>query len=761
MIRVWLIFVFFFFCILDVETNLTFLQKGFDNSNWLSAQTQSDISQQDVYNTYREIVALVEKGHFSEALPKLTEIIPLIKESDLLARARFLAGYCNYKVGSWKSASLYFEKYILEDKGILTDYARYYRAISLARGGDFQTAVGAWELFFKNHPSTRWEFEARISYAEALLLAGDSVKALTELKSLLSKTSSGPKKARILLLIGRCYEAQKKLAEAIKTYREIYISYPATAGAKEAGNRLKALNLNIDELSPTERFTRAEELYQNASFEEALEEFAKLLADKRFDKTDERGRKSQIRHAMCLYRLYRTDEAMKAFQSFISEMPVGSYSSTAHYYLGHCLQRKEKYAEAIKAYQTLIEKFPQSSLVPSAYVEIATILADNGQWEEAIKNLKIVATKYPGEVKKRNISFKLGWLEYRRGNYQNARQALLDHAGGDELTDRRNDYWSARALEKLGKIQEARDEYQKIFDKKNYDYYGVLAGARLNASLPQVPQPPPSTNNNFEADLISVSSLELDKAQELAKIGLKEFAGEEIADFEKHASLSPNQLYALALFLQLFGDYYRARRTVLNYLKISQNTYLVENDKYWRILYPQAFKEEVLKNAVQRGLDPNLVWAIILQESNFRPNAVSPAGAKGLMQIIPPTAKNIARRLGITDYQEADIFQPGNNILFGTTYLADIVNSFGDHPARYFFAIASYNGGPQNVTRWRRAKPLLECDEWVEEISFTETRNYVKKVVGYWAIYQMLYGKNSTAGLTSPLGAPVILQPSP
>lgn len=731
---------------------------GLSGSPTKPVLAQPPSSSQNISNRFAEIASLVEREHFSEAVPKLAEIIPLIQDPTMLARARFLAGYCNYKVGAWKTASSYFEKYILEDKGILTDYARYYRAMSLGRAGDFQTAVGAWELFFKNHPATRWEFEARLSYAEVLLLAGNIEQSLAQLKTLLSKNTSSPKRARILLLIGRCYEAQKNLSEAIKTYRAIYIWHPATGGAREASNRLRALNVNPDELTPDERFSRAEELYDNASFEEALEEFTKLLADSRFNKSDERGRKSQIRRAMCLYRLYHTDEAMKAFQSFISNMPVGSYSSTAYYYFAHCLKRQEKYTEAIEAYQTLINKFPQSSLVPSAYVEIATILADNGQWEEAIKNLQIIVSKHPGEVRGRDILFKLGWLEYRRGNYQKARDAFLDHPGGDELTDRRNDYWCARSLEKAGNTEEAKNEYKRIYDRKPYDYYGVLAGARLGLPLPEVIS---SSPNESYGNLASISSPALDRARELAKMGLKEFAGEEVSEFEKSASLSREQLYAIALLLKQFGDYYRGRRTVLDYLKISPNTYRGENDKYWRILYPQAFKNDVVKYSTQRGLDHNLVWAIMLQESNFRPHVVSPAGARGLMQIIPPTAKNIARRLAITNYQDSDLFEPANNILFGTAYLADLVASFGNHPARHFFAIASYNGGPQNTNRWRRAKPSLECDEWVEEIGFTETRNYVKKVVGYWAIYQMLYGKSSLGGLTSPLGVPVLIPQNP
>jgi soluble lytic murein transglycosylase len=189
--------------------------------------------------------------------------------------------------------------------------------------------------------------------------------------------------------------------------------------------------------------------------------------------------------------------------------------------------------------------------------------------------------------------------------------------------------------------------------------------------------------------------------------------------------------------------------------------YRPESDPYWRMLYPQAYRQLVHKCAEDEGMDENLIWAIMMQESGFRPRIVSPAGARGLMQMIPTTAKSVAKKQGVTDFRLSDLFYPKLNIKFGISYLGDVVRGFGDHPAKVIMAIASYNGGPQNAHQWQRERPAVEIDEWVEEIPFGETKNYVKKVLGNWAVYQMLYGKGSPQGLTIPLGVPMVPKQSP
>lgn len=155
------------------------------------------------------------------------------------------------------------------------------------------------------------------------------------------------------------------------------------------------------------------------------------------------------------------------------------------------------------------------------------------------------------------------------------------------------------------------------------------------------------------------------------------------------------------------------------------------------LLFPKAYAPEVQEASVRFGVDPLLVWAVMRQESAFDPAAVSSAGALGLMQLMPATGQDEARRLGM---EKADPWDPRTNILLGTAHLARHLGSFETVEE----ALAAYNAGSGSVRKW--VKRTGAIDEWVEEIPFPETNEYVRKVLGNHAVYRALEGGNGGAG---------------
>lgn len=155
-----------------------------------------------------------------------------------------------------------------------------------------------------------------------------------------------------------------------------------------------------------------------------------------------------------------------------------------------------------------------------------------------------------------------------------------------------------------------------------------------------------------------------------------------------------------------------------------------------RLIYPYRFRQAIEANAAVYGVDPLLVAAVIRVESKFHPDAVSPKGAKGLMQIMPATAEWIAPQAGFTDFQEDMLLDPEINIQLGTWYLANLAKEFDD---RTDVVIAAYNGGRGQVNRW------LEDGVWSGKyddranIPFPETRSFVFKVRTAYGQYQKLY----------------------
>ena len=139
-------------------------------------------------------------------------------------------------------------------------------------------------------------------------------------------------------------------------------------------------------------------------------------------------------------------------------------------------------------------------------------------------------------------------------------------------------------------------------------------------------------------------------------------------------------------------------------------------------------------------MDPSLIWAIMRQESAFAIRALSWASAQGLMQIIPRTGRKIAAALEKEDYDVSMLRTPDTSIEFGSWYFAELLKKFHGHPA---LAIASYNAGPQAVSRWVDARPGIATDEFIEEIPYKETRHYVKKFSRNYSVYRELNSPDS------------------
>ena len=205
-----------------------------------------------------------------------------------------------------------------------------------------------------------------------------------------------------------------------------------------------------------------------------------------------------------------------------------------------------------------------------------------------------------------------------------------------------------------------------------------------------------------------------------------------------NASMSQDLDYTLAI-IALRGDLAnRAVRFGEQVWKPIPGDYLLEvaPQEMVDLLYPMPYRESLLKNATSRAIDPRFVISIARQESRFQPDAKSVAAARGLMQFIPETASQMARQLGLPDFTQDDLYNPDTAILFGTQYLANLFQQF---PAQPQAVAASYNGGPENVARWMARSHSDESDRYVPELGFSQTKDYVFKVMTNFWMYQELY----------------------
>jgi soluble lytic murein transglycosylase-like protein/TolA-binding protein len=182
------------------------------------------------------------------------------------------------------------------------------------------------------------------------------------------------------------------------------------------------------------------------------------------------------------------------------------------------------------------------------------------------------------------------------------------------------------------------------------------------------------------------------------------------------------------------------------------------------MLYPVPFRESLLKHAPSRNVDPRFVLSIARQESRFQPEAKSVAAARGLMQFIPATANDVAAALKLAKFEQDDLYNADTAILFGSAYLADLFKQFPDQPQ----AVAgAYNGGADNLVRWIGRSRSTDPDRYVPEIGFSQTKDYVYKVLTNFWTYQRLYDAQlqpvptSVGPATASLAAPSTTASSP
>jgi soluble lytic murein transglycosylase len=284
-------------------------------------------------------------------------------------------------------------------------------------------------------------------------------------------------------------------------------------------------------------------------------------------------------------------------------------------------------------------------------------------------------------------------------------------------TQARWQYWAARSAEQLGQFAQAREGYAKVIPTDNW--YAALASARLDRKVAPNLQ-------RLGLDDAAIDRLErlpaLVRARELLHCRMESEASEEwrVAWEE----LSPEQQRDAVGLASRWGWHHQAIASAAR-----QRLY---ND--YELFYPRPYDFEVREASRRTGLPRDFIYAIIRQESLFRADAGSSAGALGLMQLLPSTARVVAQRSRQPVPSRAQLLDPAINIPLGASYLADLVQRFDGEIA---LATAAYNAGPNAARRWLPTEPL-DLDIWAENIPFNETRAYVQRVAWHALVFDWL-----------------------
>lgn len=334
-----------------------------------------------------------------------------------------------------------------------------------------------------------------------------------------------------------------------------------------------------------------------------------------------------------------------------------------------------------------------------------------------------------------------GWAAYRKGDFTTSRDLFnfIASTYRNPNIRRQSTYWFARSLERSGEKSQAEGIYRELVDVSYHDLYAKFAAERLGENNP--PQAPRDAVSPVSWEELAEKEMpdELRLAWELSALGAARDARLELQrkstlDNRKWADSILGDLYYADKSYELSYRYLRRAWPELGTVEQSEVPL-----RFMEMYYPLRYEPEIRAAAEANDLDPYLVMALIRQESAFNPDARSPVGATGLMQIMPATGRELGNRF----YQAFNISRlenPEINVKLGTYYLKRVIALLDGNEE---LALAGYNGGPYRIRRWRQEQRNQPLDEFIEGMPLSETRNYVKRITLLRSTYERMYSPQS------------------
>jgi peptidoglycan lytic transglycosylase len=404
-----------------------------------------------------------------------------------------------------------------------------------------------------------------------------------------------------------------------------------------------------------------------------------------------------------------------------------------------------------KLYEQLAADYPTHPFADDALFYAADLYVKGGKLDAALQRLDEVGQKYPQGDFASEAMFKAFWIHRQQGDAEKALKDLerieKTFADAEESYDvERARYWRARMALDAGKKDEAAALMEQLALDHPATYYGLLARSRLDEldharfqkisaqvlSPSDVEAPWPLYAGPLGSDPHFVTGVEL------VRLGFGPAASEELMAANR-AALPLETLRLLVLALAAAGDQRAAHAIARVSLRRDLSGRITPKTRpIWEVAYPNAFRDMVERHCKSQGVEPDLLQALMREESALDPKALSWAGALGLTQLMPGTARTVARQLGLTKVNEKDLLLPDLNIRLGAKLLGGLVHKYGGNRAP---ALAAYNAGANSVDGWLHAAAGKPLDEWVEEIPIAETRGYVKRVLRTYNTYELLYGR--------------------
>ncbi len=608
----------------------------------------------------------------------------------------FWQAECHEGLGRADSARVYFARVVdKRQSGRLLENAALRAAELHMRAGQAHEAA---RMYRRLADGSQQEARALAGLAGALVVSGDSVQARRTQLRLVRDHPRSPEAVGALVSMGQlrtvqesfygaaAYSRQGRFREALRMFRQIVKQSGDAAWQRRAQLELGLAYYNRKDYRAAER-----------AFQEAHRRY--------------RVPKALFHLGRCSVRLGRDLKAAGQFQSFARQNPATPGAAEALWQAAMAYERRGRRTQARGGFLNLAARYPESHL------------ADRARW-------------------------RAGYALYGLGRFEEAARVFLklaDQTSENYMLDQ-GYYWAGKSFQRAGRTELGASWIRRAAAGFPTSYYASRAWAILALKDRAYPPAPKSRGANERQPKYEPSPYLL-KGDRLADLGLYDEAEQEY----RHAGWAHRkEIYALGELQRRFeriGAVNQALRLSGLIVNLERERGMPMTLASFRRLYPTYYWGEINRTAQDFSLDPNLVLAIIRQESAFDEMALSRAGARGLMQVMPATGRQMARKLRLRDYSTEDLWEPQTSIRLGARHLADHFRAFRSSEERQLgLALSAYNAGLDVARKWSSRLPEHDVDEFVESIPYRETRNYVKLVYRNYQVYSYLQHETDAGG---------------
>jgi soluble lytic murein transglycosylase len=662
----------------------------------------------------------------------------------------FRLGYQDYQDEKYSSAVMLFERAANHSLDI-DDFLYFYWGEALLKNKQPEQAMQRFDVFFSRFPDSPFRGKALSSYREAALAANRPEAVLDSLKF----TSNVAGDPDALFYAAAAQEASGQFQTAMENYKRVYYLFPLFAKVWAVSQRINELSSNnpslVGTVSMDWRTTRIEKLYSAKRFSECLKDLRPLL-----NANPDYATNSQYQLWLGISQ-YGVGDYLDAVETF-KRIYAADNDLLAHaeYVTAECYRKLDDFDRYRATVDEMETRYPSSKWFEEALFSLGNYHLVRRNLNESTALYQKLLSFFPQGEHADDAHWRVSWQCYRQKDYTRASQQFLEHLGRFKQSPYATAaiYWAARAREQSGQEGPAISLYQLLVEKTPNSYYGQLAGKRMGNSRP-------SQSQDLFPDLLqAVAVLDL-RGKEAAKVNWqlmdREAGG---GPRPRVKALAMTQLFDLAaselMRKEVYGDsplltlqaarlYYKGKRypaSIVLLRKIVPGYLDLPFDALprpaWEMFYPADYYSVIDRECRRYNLDLSWVLSLIRQESSFNPRALSSANAHGLMQLLPSTAGQVARQMKLRRPTPLRLFEPELNIRLGTRHFSDLLKKFD---GQMEMTLASYNAGADRVTVWTSEGGFADNAEFVENIPFTETRNYVKIISrGSW-FYGKLYGR--------------------